>query len=137
MTKNTKRVQQFIEIVKHALLFWRRSPCANSWPTFVTENTAKTYSLNGTANATCHSRPRPYLAAASAAFFGAVRMGTVGKPPSIPEAAAAQAAHIAQVVCQSPAKQTSQPVTQISPPNGIQPKTATSPRLTCSLAAIA
>ena len=39
--------------------------------------------------------------------------------------------------CSGLAKQTSQPVTQISPPNGIQPKTATSPRLTCSLAAIA
>ena len=57
-------------------------------------------------------------------------MGTVGKPPSIPEAAAARAVHIAQVVCQSPAKQTSQPVIQISPASGTRQRTGPSPRPT-------
>ena len=64
-------------------------------------------------------------------------MVTTGKPPCTPAPAAAQAVHTAADAFPSPEKTTSPQNIHYSPRNGTQRKTATSPRVTCSPAAIA
>lgn len=68
---------------------------------------------------------------------GPANMVTTGKPPCTPAPAAAQAVHTAADAFPSPEKTTSPQNIHYSPRNGTQRKTATSPRVTCSPAAIA
>ena len=64
-------------------------------------------------------------------------MVTASKPPCTPAPAAAQAVHTAADAFPSPEKTTSPQNIHYSPRNGTQRKTAISPRVRCSPAAIA